>query len=385
MHLPDYKNRSIVNLLSSIQSALGSDDLLYATLPELEPHRLAGAKHIVLIVIDGLGYEYLVQHDTSTFCRHLLARITSVFPSTTASAITTFFTGTAPQQHGLVGWFTYFKELGAVVAPLPFRPRFGKTALGGSGVEARRLFDQPSLFDKINGHHYVVLPQRIVDSDYTRALSGPVERRAYTSLEECFQRIQQILSTSDRRTYTYAYWPDLDSLAHAYGMGSKQVATLYEQLDAAFTRFLSHIDGSGATVIVTADHGIIDSDPEKTVRLEDNPELAETLVLPLCGEPRVAFCYVHPHMRQQFEDYVRVQLAASASLFKSRDLVSQGYFGLGEPHPRLFERIGDYTLVMKERYVIKDWLLGEHRYVQVGVHGGVSEEEMYVPLIVVET
>lgn len=37
---------------------------------------------------------------------------------------------------------------------------------------------------------------------------------------------------------------------------------------------------------------------------------------------------------------------------------------------------------MKENYVIKDWLPGERQYRQIGVHGGMSPEEMFVPLIV---
>ena len=49
---------------------------------------------------------------------------------------------------------------------------------------------------------------------------------------------------------------------------------------------------------------------------------------------------------------------------------------------RLAERVGDYTLLMKDRYVIKDWLPGEGRFMHVGVHGGLTREELYVPLVV---
>jgi hypothetical protein len=38
---------------------------------------------------------------------------------------------------------------------------------------------------------------------------------------------------------------------------------------------------------------------------------------------------------------------------------------------------------MKERYVIKDWLPGERHLTQIGVHGGLSAAELYVPLILV--
>ena len=53
--------------------------------------------------------------------------------------------------------------------------------------------------------------------------------------------------------------------------------------------------------------------------------------------------------------------------------------------PRLLDRVGHYALVMRENYAIKDWLTGERRYTHIGLHGGVSAAEMYVPLIVAQT
>ena len=44
--------------------------------------------------------------------------------------------------------------------------------------------------------------------------------------------------------------------------------------------------------------------------------------------------------------------------------------------------LGDFTLLMRGRHTIKDWLPGERRYVHVGAHGGLSEEELFVPLVV---
>lgn len=73
------------------------------------------------------------------------------------------------------------------------------------------------------------------------------------------------------------------------------------------------------------------------------------------------------------------------TLFESGKLIEEGYFGLGPAHPELGTRVGDYTLLMKERYTLKDWLPGERREVQVGAHGGLSDEELYVPLVVVKS
>ena len=105
------------------------------------------------------------------------------------------------------------------------------------------------------------------------------------------------------------------------------------------------------------------------------------LAQPLCGERRVAYCYVRPGCHADFERYVAAKLGKHATLHRSSDLIAQNWFGPGAPHPRLAERVGDYTLVMKDSYALKDWLPNEKRHVHIGVHGGTSDDEMYVPLI----
>ena len=79
---------------------------------------------------------------------------------------------------------------------------------------------------------------------------------------------------------------------------------------------------------------------------------------------------------------MRGALSEQIWLYRSETLIEQGWFGPGEPHPKLKERVGDFTLVMKDNWTVKDWLPGEQRYKQVGVHGGVTEAEMIVPLMV---
>ena len=73
------------------------------------------------------------------------------------------------------------------------------------------------------------------------------------------------------------------------------------RFDAAFSAFLARAAGLDATVIVTADHGFIDSPPDRVIELDDHPALQATLRLPLCGERRAAYCYVQPGQAQDFE------------------------------------------------------------------------------------
>jgi len=381
MIMPDYGGGSIVNLMSSILQAFEAGDQLYAPLRSLPPEALTN-RNIVLLVIDGLGHDNLIKHcRDGALVRHLKDRITSVFPATTATAVTTFLTGTAPQQHGVTGWFTYFREVEAVLAVLPYQPRHGSRA---PKIAARMLLDHTPVFDRLKARSHVVAPNRIVHSEFNAAHNGKAEPHGFASLGRMFETIARIVRTPGERNYLHAYWPELDRLAHEHGISSREALTHLAELDRAFASLLAEIRGTSTTVIVTADHGFIDARADQAVDLETHPQLASMLSLPLCGERRAAYCYVRASERERFVEYVAAHLEEYAHLKDSQYLIEAGYFGLGPAHARLQERIGDYTLIMKDRSVIKDWLPGEPRYVQIGVHGGMCPQEMYVPLIVAE-
>ena len=91
-----------------------------------------------------------------------------------------------------------------------------------------------------------------------------------------------------------------------------------------------------------------------------------------------------PGKTDVFVDYVRNELDEHVWLWKSQTLIDEGWFGLGQPHPKLASRVGDYALVMKNRATIKDWMPGERHHSVIGVHGGVSADEMIVPLVLAQ-
>ena len=383
MILPDYDGGSIVNLMASIEAGLGGVAQGYSPLQEPLLDDLADTEKVLLLAIDGLGYDYLSRKG-GALREHLQGSLTSVCPATTASAVTSFLTGVAPQQHGFTGWFNWFREIGSVLAVLPFHSRFGGEPLRGVGFTPATLCGGTPLFERLQADVHVVTPDWIANSVFNRSFQNGARAWPYRGLEGLFAEIEQALKASPGRTLIYAYWPEFDSIAHTHGIASSETTKLFEQLDTAFARLVRRLQGSGIKLIVTADHGFIDSPLERTVLLEDHPVLADTLILPLCGEQRFSYCYVHPGQERRFEEYVGNELCHCAELFASTELIERGWFGLGEPFPKLRERVGHYTLVMKENWKIKEWVLGEKRHQHIGVHGGVSREEMLVPLIVVE-
>jgi len=142
MILPDYSGGSIVNLMSSIEQAMGSGFDLYSPARALPVAELQQCESLVLLVIDGLGYDYLTTEGKGSHLHsHLKSSLTSVCPSTTAAAVPTFLTGVAPQQHAFTGWFTWFREMGTVLSVLPFQPRHGGCSLGQLGFTPGALSD----------------------------------------------------------------------------------------------------------------------------------------------------------------------------------------------------------------------------------------------------
>jgi hypothetical protein len=378
---PDYHGGSLLNLVASLALARGGSTG-HAPLAALPPERIESARNVVFVLIDGLGYNYLTERGRGgALVDHLQGRFTSVFPSTTASAITTSFTGASPQQHGLTGWFTWFPEIDAIAAPLPFRRRGEDTSLTEHGIQPERLLAAPRMLDTLTTRRIVVSQRRIVDSDYSRHFSGASQRRGYDHLADLVAEVEAAVRSGPERKYIYAYYPEFDSVAHKHGVGSAQAASRLLAVDAAFADLLRRLAGTDTALVLSADHGFIDTPPSEALELSNYPEIAALLVRPLSGEPRVAFCHVRAGEVEAFTAKARDLLGEYAEVRPSSALIEEGWFGPGTAHPRLRDRVGDVSLVMKRHATLKDYIEGEKRHAMIGNHGGATPDEMLLPLV----
>lgn len=384
--LPDYNGGSIVNLMSSIAKSFGTKSL-YPELRIFPSEKLNNAKNIVLLVIDGIGYEYLKKKEKKTiFNDYLAGSITSVFLPTTACAITTFLTGVAPQQHAFTGWFMYLKEVGAVSIILPFVPRFGGLPFSSYGIDIKDILSSKAFTSKIKSKNFSISPKQVAYSDFSKLMSKNSKILAHETLNGFFMQIKKAIKSSNSKKYVYAYWPKLDSLNHKYGVEHKKSEKHFNEIDKKLRNFIKSLKGTNTLLIITSDHGFINTPLNRVIKLESHPKMKECLILPLCGEGRVCYCYVHPEKTKQFEQYIKKNLSKYCCLFKSKKLIENNYFGLFKPNPKLFDRVGDYVLIFKENYIIKDEIKKDKKKKKpnIGHHGGVSKEEMIVPLILVE-
>ena len=383
MYKPNYQNGSIVNLMSSIKKVLGGKSK-YKPLENFNFSNIS-EKNIVLIVVDGLGYDYLKKYGKDSFLyKNLKGKMTSVFPATTASALTTFSTGLAPQQHALTGWFMYLKEIGVVSVILPFTSRAGDLKLWKGKIRYKDIYNERSFFEDLKAISISIKHKAYIDSEYSRLVDKGAKKLSFSNLNGFFRQINKALHLTKNRKFILAYWAELDSLCHKKGVDSKEAKKHFDELDKKIKSLSQSLKNKNTAIIISADHGLIDTkEKDKIIELKNHPRFVETLAIPLSGEPRVVYCYVKPRRVRQFENYVKTEFKNFCDMYKSDDLIKNNYFGLFEPNEKLKERIGDYVLIMKKNYIMKDLVLGEKRNIFIGNHGGVSHEEMFVPLIVI--
>ena len=240
MPLPNYKNGSIVNLMSSVERALGGRPH-YNTLPMLTPDEIKKYDNIVLIVIDGLGYEYIKKYGRSSeLWKYTRGKITSVFPSETTTAMTVFTTGVPGQQHGLTGWFTYLKEFKRVMIVLPFVPRIKDKNFKPTEEKAKIVFTQKPIFNKIKIPTYRVISKKYVNGICTNITNGPAKKFGYTTMTNFFTLIKKAITKKDKKKFIHAYWPMFDTTSHIKGPKDQKTLKHFKSLDRKIKQLINH-------------------------------------------------------------------------------------------------------------------------------------------------
>ncbi|MBR9683229.1 alkaline phosphatase family protein [Candidatus Woesearchaeota archaeon] len=384
--LPDYQGKSIVNLMSSISHSFGKKHS-YTKLKSLNSTELKKFKNIVLIVVDGLGYNYLKKQKDSFLLKNLKTSMTSTFLSTTACANTAFSVGYPPQQHALTGWDINLKETGTITTILPFVPIFGRESLSKSNFKMNQIMDIKSFHKGFEGKCFTLIGRKISNSPFTNYVSSNTTIIPTKTYKNTFTKLRKLVTKkSTGRRFIHAYLPELDHLAHQEGINSKGVNKIFWDLDKRIKKLAQSIKGTNTKLIVVADHGLIDATPNTEIWVENIPGLKECLTIPLAGEPRVRDCFVRPSKVKDFEKIVKTKMSKCCWCFKGEQLIKDNFYGLGKPNKKLIDRVGDYVLIMKDNYILRDKLAnyGKPPNFHAGKHGGVSDDEMIVPLVVID-
>ncbi|HPF98676.1 MAG TPA: alkaline phosphatase family protein [Kiritimatiellia bacterium] len=382
---PDYTGNGVVNMLSSVIRSRGGRSP-HAELEGLPASLLRPARNVIYLVADGLGEEQLARllragHGRKFFAAHLRRAISTVFPATTAAAVTTFATGASPAEHGILGWHLHLPDLGMVSTILPATTRTG-SAMAPPEFDLHRYLKLPSYLDTTRGRRALLSFGHIPESRYSKTGTRWHERAGYKTLKGMVRAVSSFARRS-RFGLAYAYWPGFDSVCHEKGCFHAATVRHMNEIDRALARLVSALKGTNTCLLVTADHGLVDAPRSRCVELREVPGFMECLALLPSGDAREVSCFVRPARLAQFKKIVNRHLRKACICVRGEELLRLGVFGPGRQHAALSSRLGDYVLLARDGYAFASTPAGAESDFNVGNHGGMSKTEVRVPLYVV--
>jgi hypothetical protein len=380
--LPNYKSNNIINLVSSISQNFNQPHS-YSQLTNLNSKSLKKYKNIILLVIDGLGYNFLKSHKDSFLGNNLHSSLTSTFLSTTTCANIAFHVGYPAQQHALTGWDINLKEIGSIVSILPFTPAHSNESLSNSGLKVSQVLDIKSFHKNLNADCYSFADKIVFASPFAHHVTQYTEKIPTTNYKNLITKLKNLtLKPSRKRRFLHGYIHEFDKSSHIYGTNSEISKAVFLEIEKKIKFLVNSLKGTNTKLIITADHGFIDTTPSDRIYVKDINGLDECLTIPLTGEPRVRYCHVKPAKIKDFKRIIKTKLSKYCWCFSSEQLINDHFYGLGKPHKKLFDRVGDFVLIMKNNYVLNQFFVNENNQKPIiGNHGGVSDNEMLVPLI----
>lgn len=391
---PSYSGLGLANIIPTIAKILGApikgqyeliDDIV-----NYEEYK--DIKQVVFLLADGIGYEQLLwemkQQDLNMIeFKDDLLPITSVYPSATSIALTTLATGVTPQEHGIMGYKLFLKEFGLIASMLTFSPVLGYVDFMSLGIDPGKFIGIDTVYKhmKSNGiDSHVILPKKYVNSGLSHMIYRNTNIIGYKKYTNAFSKAKKLVKAkNNRKKFIYIYWDLFDMEAHLHGVKTDETSKAVKMLDKRlFNDFLDRVSRKDTLFILSADHGFINVDMDETYFFHEHEDLMDMLIIPPSGEQRFTYLFTKHGKLDDVKDYINTNLKKQAFVIESSKAIKMGLFGNNEPRKETLNRIGDLILIPKNNnvftyaYTIEDIL-----FRLKGQHGGISEEEMLVPLI----
>ncbi|WP_033492064.1 alkaline phosphatase family protein [Bifidobacterium biavatii] len=367
-------------ILPAVSAAIGHPiDTAVHRDPQALQHALGlpDAASAIVVLVDGLGYWNLAMRlGHAPYLRSLMNEpanqrpIATCAPSTTVAAMATFGTGTCPGLTGMAG----YTQLNPITGKLSQLIQFT------DAIPPSDLQRQPTVFERLalRGVHVTScgLP-KFKDSPLTEAaLRGP----AYVGGVTPRDRLLAACDAAKTPGLTYLYIRDADKTGHSYGWDSDKWIGVFERIDAqlaALKRNAPH----GTLIVITADHGMITTDPDQRIDIAEEPQLSRGVRV-VGGEPRALMLYAEEE--ESAEDIAqrwRERLGGLALVRTRDEAIVQGLFGPVDDRVR--PMLGDVLVTAGESVTIVDSRTQSDKATHLpSVHGSQSMLESDIPCLI---
>lgn len=353
---PDYGGASIAEVVRALERR--------ADTPWI-PEEVRGARAVVLLVLDGLGWSAIESHRDQMPMVSMMSgqAITTVAPSTTAAALTSITTGLAPAQHGIVGYRMRIDT--GILNVLQWRVDRRAPSPEPVDVQPHRAFGGRSV--------PVVTRREFSHGGFTgahmRGLGVHGWKTASTLVEHCRVLVEA------GEPFVYAYYDGVDQVAHTQGIVDRYFETELAATDRIVTQLLHELPGDTA-LVVTSDHGQVHFGHEGWTSLE----VLSGMVEEYSGDGRFRSLHAVSGASDELLVAAREEFDDVAWVFSRAQLCDEGWLGPSPPSSRVRRRLGDVVLAAREPVAFEDPTHGYETEMLAG-HGSLTPDEMYVPLL----
>lgn len=359
-YFPNYDN-CIAGIPNSILKHFRADPV-GKTLPALNTHLDREYKNVVLLVLDGMGLTILNDLEYEGILRrHQTDKIDSVFLTSTVPATTTLMTGLQPCEHAWLGWDNYYKDIDKNVTVFRNTVQYTKEPASDFNV-AGTLTPVKSVVDKIN------------EAGVKAYMSSPFAAPNPDTFQKVLNRVKKLCNEPGRK-YIYAYWPSPDDVIHKTGCHSEETKKCVKDLEKKITKFASEMGDT--LLIVTADHGLVDTEISK---LQDHPEILDCLERLPSLEPRAMTFFVKKGRKRDFVKEFTKVYGEEFELLTKNELLENKLMGTNPEHAKFRDMIGDYFAYATDQMSI----MFDEEEPWKAMHGAASYQEVKVPLIVIK-
>ena len=384
---PRYRDLGLPNVTASLLQALGVHPPS-PRIPErfLDPDLLK-SRTLLLLAVDGLGYRQLLTAKKALGGLALLdaaksdgafVPVTATVPSTTVAGIGSLCTARSPQEHGLIGYRLFLRPFGAVANMIRFAP----IDRSGPPWDARGFLLGPTAFE-LAAHAgvpaYVLTRDWYLGSALSTMLHKGAATAGYVTISDFGVRLRQIAAVR-RRKLVFAYWDALDTLSHRFGTENEEFLSEVATFDHVLEREVLR-KAKDVTIVLTADHGHINTYAKGRVDLRSMPGLLDALAVPPTGEPRLTYLHAKDGDAEALRDVAASALGDAARVCTANAAFAAKLFGEGPPAAEAVERVGDVIAHPRRDRTLIYGYPGE-KVDLLGRHGGLSPAEMLVPCVV---
>lgn len=362
---PKWK-KSNLNISATLAEFLGAPNT-NSTLSILKKELAKGYKNVVFICLDGMGINPIVKNlDKNDLLRkNIKHTLTSTFPSTTTNATTSLSCNLQPLQHGWFGWSLHFDNIKQNIDIY-----LHTNSQTGEKVDCVYPIADNSncYFDNVNTDYNItpILPI------YVQTKSEDKKIVIENEFDLC-KTVKKVCRKKGKQ-FIYAYLPEPDSTMHDFGVTSIESKNKIESINTEIEKLYN--DLQDALIIITADHGQIDV--EGYIEFYKDKEINDLLECVPYLDARTPAFMVKSGKEQEFENKFNKKYGKDFKLFKSKELISKGYFGISGEYGYL---LGDYIAI--GTYTHKQFLSHENSPKFKGHHTSLTEE-MKVPLIILK-